>query len=278
LLRVEREPRAGAHGCPGTFRAGGTKSYRSIWISDLHLGTRRSRAATLLDFLRRHEAENLFLVGDVIDGGNDCAGWFWSASQQAVVEELRAWSRRGARVELLAGNHDLDPDLAQGLLGLGTDASEMVYRTAEGRMMLVTHGHQFDQPLTSRRRWHGGGANNVAIRLDDWSADDSAASDQPPRSVASRVFRRLRRVARAFTTLDEHAIYDAVRARRADGIICGHIHRAEQRLIGPVWYINDGDWVESCTALVEGRDGALRLIRWRPSRAEADVGFARIAT
>jgi len=133
----KRERVIGAGDSSEKPRLGGIKSYRSIWISDLHLGARQSRAAALLDFLRSHEAENLFLVGDVIEDGNAGAQWCWSANQQAVIEELRAWSRRGSRVELLPGDHDRDPTLAARLLGLRVRASELVHRTGEGRIMLV---------------------------------------------------------------------------------------------------------------------------------------------
>jgi UDP-2,3-diacylglucosamine pyrophosphatase LpxH len=243
-----------------------------MWISDLHLGSRRARAAALLDFLRRHEAENLFLVGDIIDHHADCGGWGWSAVQGAVIDELRTWLRRGTRIELIAGNHDFDPAPALRLLGLRETASEMVYRTAEGRNMLVMHGHQFDQTFASDQRSRHGRRRGATVELDRWRSPDG--HDQLRRSLARRVYGRLWGAMRP--ALDERAIYAAVRAWHADGIICGHTHRAEQRLIGPLWYINDGDWVESCTALVEGLDGALRLIRWRPS-AEVEAGLAQAA-
>ncbi|HVN28132.1 MAG TPA: UDP-2,3-diacylglucosamine diphosphatase, partial [Candidatus Binataceae bacterium] len=128
------------------------KHFRSIWISDFHLGTVRCKAESLLDFLRNHSAENLFLVGDVIDGWNVGPGWCWTAAQTAVVEELWAWRRRGSRMIFLPGNHDeFSTEMVHTLFGAVECHDEFVHRTEAGRKMLVTHGHQFEGSMHAAR-------------------------------------------------------------------------------------------------------------------------------
>jgi UDP-2,3-diacylglucosamine pyrophosphatase LpxH len=276
LLRLESVRHMGAELSVGAGRAsGGIRTYRSIWISDLHFGTQRFQAEALLDFLLHHEAENLFLVGDIVDGWNRGSAWYWSEAQIAVAEELQAWARRGTRVVLLPGNHDPSAELAEELLGFTFDESEMIYRTGEGRRMLVIHGHQLDRALAAGRIWQGGQAYAVAQRLYDWYGCDWEARRRRPRSLSAFFRYRLKRAVQYLTDFDDRDVFEAVRARKADGIICGHIHRPEQRLIGPVWYINDGDWVESRTALVEKWDGSLQLLRWDPPGYEIEDNEAR---
>jgi UDP-2,3-diacylglucosamine pyrophosphatase LpxH len=239
------------------------RSFRSIWISDLHLGTRRCRARELLEFLDRHEAHNLYLVGDIVDGWVMGPAWHWNREQGAVVQTITSWHRRGVRVVFLPGNHDeLSIDLAQALLGPLPVASEFIHRTAEGRRMLVTHGHQFDGSLNPNR-WMsmlGAQAYHQALRFDDWYSDHGVMGDHRAVWPASYIKRRLGKAIRYLTDFGDRAVVQTARRHRADGVICGHTHYPEQRMIGPISYINDGDWVRSCTALVEEHDGALRLL------------------
>ena len=241
------------------------ESYRSIWISDLHLGTRAYKAEKLFNFLHSHRAENLYLVGDIIDGWNLGSSWYWSSSQSAVVREIASWHSDVARVVFLPGNHD-EPHLTlvRDLFGSIQIVSELIHRTAEGCRMLVIHGHQFDSSLSSGR-WlsvMGSQAYTFALRIDQWHRRERFRFEE--RAFASYLRRPLSRAVHYFTwsALNERAVFERVRQHKADGMICGHTHRVEQRLIGPIWYINDGDWVDSCTALVEEHNGALRLLRW----------------
>ena len=251
-----------------TFCDSFQKSSRSIWISDLHLGTRACKADVLLDFLRHHQSENLYLVGDIVDGWNIGSSWYWSETQGSVVEEILSRQRQGARVVFLPGNHDeMHLELVEHLFGTIPVVTEIVHRTAEGRRMLVTHGHQFDTSLSSSR-WLsaiGSQAYAVALRIDQWQKNDSY--NPGPRSISSYLKRPVTRAVKYLTgtDLDERAVFERARQHRADGVICGHTHRVTQHLIGPIWYINDGDWVQSCTALLEDFGGALRLIRWDPA-------------
>jgi UDP-2,3-diacylglucosamine pyrophosphatase LpxH len=253
--------------------------YRSIWISDLHLGTRACKAEALLGFLRHHQADNLYLVGDIVDCWNLGGSWFWSEAQECVVREITMWRRQGTRVVFLPGNHDeFNTDLVQMLLGPILTQAALVHRTAEGRRMLVTHGHQFDSSLSSMR-WlsmMGGSAYTMALRINEWYVRERFRTRKA--SVSAYLKRRATKAVRYLTAtgLDDRAVFDGVREHKADGVICGHTHRVEQRLIGPIWYVNDGDWVENCTALVENRDGTLRILQWRLDEDGNDTGTTEI--
>jgi UDP-2,3-diacylglucosamine pyrophosphatase LpxH len=252
-------------------------SYRTIWLSDFHLGTHRCQAEVLLDFLRHHQAQKLYLVGDIVDGWNLGPSWCFSDAQKAVVAEIAAWSKRGTYVEFLPGNHDQGSlELVETLLGLVPRRAELIHRTAEGRRMLVAHGHQFDGAVASGRWLKGNQAYTMAQRIHQWYTHEWTHRCRRPRSMSAYLRHRVKRVIEYLTDFDDRAVFEAVRREHADGLICGHIHRAEQRLIGPIWYINDGDWVENCTALVEDHAGALRLVRWAAlsgELAEVDVSM-----
>jgi UDP-2,3-diacylglucosamine pyrophosphatase LpxH len=237
--------------------------YRSIWISDFHLGTPRCKTAALLDFLRTHRAEYLFLVGDIIDGWNFGRTWYWDADQTAVVEEIAAWRKQGARVVILPGNHDQDkPDLIRALCGPVEVRDELVHRTAQGLRMLVLHGHQF---LRAHHpdRWMfliGGRAYSTALQINLWYNRESR---RPARRVMRGYLRRrLKRAVHYLADFDDRPVFEAASERGVDGVISGHTHRPGSRTTGPYLYINDGDWVQSRTALVEHADGALALMQY----------------
>jgi len=246
--------------------AASASSFRSVWISDLHLGTRACKADALLNFLQRHIAESLYLVGDIVDGWNHGRAWYWSAAQDAVVREIANWRHHGARVVFLPGNHDeMNLDLVEFLFGPICIHSEIVHSTAEGRRLLVTHGHQFDDSLSSVS-WlakMGGQAYTLVLRINEWSVRERLNTDRGWSAFLKRPVTKTVGYITA-TESDEREIVRIVRRQRADGIVCGHTHRPAQQHIGPILYLNDGDWVENCTALVEDYDGALRLLRWEP--------------
>jgi UDP-2,3-diacylglucosamine pyrophosphatase LpxH len=247
----------------GVLTGAAPRSFRSIWISDLHLGTPRCRARELLEFLDRHEAENLYLVGDIVDGWVMGPAWRWSREQGAVVRRITSWHRRGVRVVFLPGNHDeVSIDLAQALLGPIPVATEMIHRTAEGRRMLVIHGHQFDGSLNPNRWMYvlGAQAYHQALRIDRWYNERENSEQRGAARARSYFKQRLGKAIRYLTDFGDRAVLQTTREHRADGVICGHTHYPQRRLIGPISYINDGDWVKSCTALVEDHDGALRLL------------------
>jgi UDP-2,3-diacylglucosamine pyrophosphatase LpxH len=237
--------------------------HRAIWISDLHLGTRRCKARALLEFLVKHKSEILYLVGDIVDGWNLGREWYWCATQDAVIEEIAKWRRLGGRVALLSGNHDeSSTGVARDLLGpVGLVRPHLIHRTFEGRRMLVIHGHQFDGRLNPNRwKWLIGSRSYGAVqRFNAWYSPGGRGEDRGDRTLAS-LRARVRRAVELATDFRDRAVVKAASEHHADGVICGHIHRAETRMIGDICYINDGDWVHSCSALVEDFDGRLRLV------------------
>jgi UDP-2,3-diacylglucosamine pyrophosphatase LpxH len=249
------------------------KACRTIWLSDFHLGTRGCKAAALLDFLQNHTAESLYLVGDIVDSWKAGPSWYWSAAQKGVVEEIAAWRRRGTRVEIIPGNHD-DFSLLDALFGITPKCDELIHRTLEGRRMLVIHGHQFDGSLAGARLWKSGQAYSMALRINHWYSRGLDARCDRASSLSTYLKYRVKRAVEYFSDFDDRPVLEAARRCRVDGVICGHVHRAEQRLVGPIWYINDGDWVHSRTALIEDHDGALRLLRWDAAEGSAETAEA----
>ena len=240
--------------------------YRTIWISDLHLGTRACKASSLLDFLRRHIAETLYLVGDIVDGWNWGPSWHWSPDQQEVVNEVRQLRRGGANVVFLPGNHDESKvSLVQELFGPIPTRTSLIHNAANGLRMLVIHGHQFDGSLNPNRLLPMIGSRAYARgqRIHDWynRRAEQAVTDEG-RSFSDYLRNNARRAIEFLTDFRDRAVLAAARDHDADGVICGHIHRSDHRLIGNVLYVNDGDWVLNRTAVVEERDGTLQVIRW----------------
>jgi len=238
--------------------------HRAIWISDVHLGTPGCKADFLLDFLRHHDAEDLFLVGDIIDGWQLRRGWYWPQAHNDVVQKILRRARHGTRVTYVAGNHD---EFARQFLGLSFGGIRIVndasHRLLDGRVLWITHGDLFDG-VVRHARWlaHLGDRlytlvlflnhhfNRVRHRmgLSYWSL--------------SQYLKHKVKNAVGFITDFEHALTDEARRRGFDGVVCGHIHKAEIRMVDGVLYCNDGDWVESLTALVETQAGELKLIHW----------------
>jgi len=244
-------------------------SYRSVFISDIHLGTRGCQAEMLLDFIRHLECDNLYLVGDIVDGWKMKSGWHWPQAHNDVVQKILRLARKGVAVIYIPGNHDeVIRDFFGVHFGGVVVARDAIHETADGRRFLVTHGDEFDA-VVQHARW-------LAF-LGDWAYRALLASN----TLINRVRRRLgfgywsfsafakTRVKKALQFIEnfEQAVADEARRRGVDGVICGHIHKAEMRDIDGIAYINDGDWVESCTALVEHADGRLEILEWASLRA-----------
>lgn len=241
------------------------KHHRTIWISDTHLGTRGCKAELLCDFLRHNECDLLYLVGDIVDGWSLMRAWFWHESHNAVIDEILRKVRSGTRVVYIPGNHDeVFRDYAGLCLGGIEIAGEAIHETADGKRLLVLHGDQFDGVVT-HARWlaHvGDRAHSIAMRMNDVVASVRHSLGMPYWSLSGWLKGQVKNAVEFIGRFEDAAVAEAKR-QDADGVVCGHIHKAEVRQIGPILYCNDGDWVESCTALAEDHAGRLSILTWR---------------
>ncbi|HEX6993418.1 MAG TPA: UDP-2,3-diacylglucosamine diphosphatase [Gammaproteobacteria bacterium] len=242
---------------------------RTVWISDVHLGSRSCRASLLLDFLRRTRCDVLYLVGDIIDLESLRHDFYWPESHNEVLRTILQKSFDGTRVIYIPGNHDYDiRRFAGALLGNIEIAAEKIHTTANGRRLLVLHGDRFDcvvrgTGLGVRIGAHACRALLELNRFVHWLHD---VTGRPYWSLAQHVKSRFGFV-RRYVERFQRATVLAARDAGVDGVVCGHIHKAEIADVDGLLYCNDGDWVESCTALVEDRTGELSLVAWRPSVA-----------
>jgi UDP-2,3-diacylglucosamine pyrophosphatase LpxH len=242
--------------------------YRSIWISDIHLGTRGCKAEFLLDFLKHNESDYLYLVGDIIDCWRLRRAWYWQQAHNDVVQKLLRKARKGARVIYVPGNHD-EPlrDYTDMQFGGVMVVEEAIHVTFDGRRLLVLHGDKFDG-IVKYARWLailGDRAYNLILELNHWYNLARRYLGYPYWSLSAYLKGRVKDALRYIEDF-EVAIAEEARRRGVDGVVCGHIHKAEIRQFGPVLYCNDGDWVESCTALVEHADGRLEILDWAAQR------------
>lgn len=259
---------------PRSFRP--KRKFRTVWISDIHLGTRGCNAVLLLDFLRAIDCETLYLVGDIVDGWRLRKGWYWPAAHNEVVRRILKLAHKGTRVVLVAGNHDemLRPYAGMTFGGVEV-ALEAIHTTADGRRLLVTHGDAFDVVVLYHRwlAFLGDAAYTLLLQLNVVLNRLRRRLHLPYWSLSSYLKKRVKNAV-AFIGEFEEAVAHAARERGVDGVVCGHIHSAEIRQIGSVTYYNDGDWVESCTALVEAADGTLSLLDWVEENRKAAMRAA----
>ena len=240
--------------------------YKSIFVSDIHLGTKFSKAESFLDFMKENESENLYLVGDIIDGWAMKRKFRWLQSHSDVIQKVLRKARKGTSVYFVTGNHDefLRPFLPL-LLGDNLEVvSEAEYKSVNGKKYFVTHGDLFDS-ITLTKKWLavlGDYGYEMLLNLNHilnffrrglgirryWSLS-KYVKDNVKSSVSF--------ISDFETVLANHAKHKGY-----DGVICGHIHKAEMKTIEEIEYKNSGDWVESCTALVETFEGEWKIIDW----------------
>ena len=248
--------------------------YRSVFISDIHLGTRGCKTDYLLDFLRHHESERLYLVGDIIDGWRLRTSWhFWSQAHNDVIQKILRKGRKGTQVYFIPGNHDEMIREYEGMQFGGVSiVNEMVHTTADGRRFLVVHGDEFDNIV----RYHkqiailGSWAYDVALVVNNVYNFFRRKFGYPYWSLSAYLKRKVKNAVE-FITEYEHELAQQAKKRGVDGVICGHIHHPEIRQVEGVTYCNDGDWVENCTALVEHFDGRLEIVRWAHVKHREEV-------
>lgn len=254
---------------PRSFRP--KRKHRAVWISDVHLGTRGCNASMLVDFLRSIECETLYLVGDIVDGWRLRKGWYWPDAHNEVVRRVLKMAHRGTRVVFIAGNHDeMLRDYAGMSFGGVEIALEAVHETADGRKLLITHGDSFDSVVLYAKwlAFLGDQAYSLLLRTNIWVNAIRRALKLPYWSLSSYMKKRVKNAVQYVCSYEEAVAHEALH-RGLDGIVCGHIHCAEIRQIGGITYYNDGDWVESCTALAEDFQGAITIIDWAREAATA---------
>lgn len=262
---------------PRSFRP--KTKHRTVWISDIHLGTRGCNAEMLVDFLHAIQCDTLYLVGDIIDGWKLRKGWYWPAAHNEVVRRILKMAHRGTRVVYVVGNHDeMLRDYAGMNLGGVEIVNDIVHHCVDGRKLLITHGDAFDTVVLYARwlAFLGDQAYSLLLRLNVVLNRVRRLLKLPYWSLSAYLKKRVKNAVE-FVSSFEEAVARAATERGLDGVVCGHIHTAEIRQIGDVTYYNDGDWVESCTALVEDSDGSFRIIDWAKVKREAAVQAETVA-
>ena len=246
--------------------------WRTVFISDIHLGTPGCQAQALLDFLRANPSDRLYLVGDIIDGWQLRRQWYWPQAHNDVVQKLLRKARKGTKVVFVPGNHD---EFARKYLGHnfgGVDVvDDAIHVTADGRTLWVTHGDYFDGVIQCAK-WlaHvGDWAYELTLRFNRHLNTWRARLGLPYWSLSRYLKLKVKRAV-SYVSDFEVAVAREARERGVHGVVCGHIHHAEMRTIDGVLYCNDGDWVESLTALVEHPDGRLEILDWS-DRGSASV-------
>ncbi len=247
--------------------------YRTIWISDVHLGTRGCNAGLLIDFLDHVDSDTLYLVGDIIDGWRLKKRLYWPDAHNDIVWRILKRAKRGTRIVYIPGNHD---EMFRQYCGLDFGGvairRQAVHETADGRRLLVLHGDEFDAIMLSHRwlAYLGDAAYEFAMWAGRWVNAYRRWAGLPYWSLSKHAKHRVKKSVEFISRFEDVVAHEAG-LRGVDGVVAGHIHTAEIREIAGVAYYNDGDWVEGCTALVEHFDGRMELLHW------ADVVAAREA-
>jgi UDP-2,3-diacylglucosamine pyrophosphatase LpxH len=246
--------------------------YRTMFLSDIHLGSKGCNADMLLDFLKYNDAERIYLVGDIIDGWRLKKNWYWPQSHNDVVQKVLRKARKGAEIIYVPGNHD---EFLRDYFGNHFGGVEVmdtaIHETATGKKYLVIHGDQFDM-VVRHAKW-------LAF-LGDWAYATALKINIGINFIRRKLgfsywslsaWAKLKvKNAVNFISSFEAALSDEAEKQELDGVICGHIHHAAMHKINDIMYMNTGDWVESCTALVEHDDGRMEIIRWAEMMRERD--------
>ena len=242
---------------------------RSIFLSDIHLGTRVCQASRLLEFLKEYSAENIFLLGDIVDlWAMNRGAVHWTPAQNTVVQKLLRRARHGDRIFFVPGNHD---EAMREYIGTSFGdvvvAHEIIHTAADGRRYLLLHGDEFDQ-VTRHHKWVailGDKSYNMLVSLNIYLSWLRRTFRRPGYwSLAGYAKRKIKTAVNFIFNFEDSVIHH-VRGRKLDGAICGHIHWPMIKEVGGLAYLNCGDWVDSCTAIVEHFDGRMELVAWHAS-------------
>ncbi len=250
------------------------RRYRTIWISDVHLGTRGCNADLLIDFLDHVDSDTMYLVGDIIDGWRLKKKLYWPDAHNDIVWRILKRAKRGTRIVYIPGNHD---EMFRQFCGLDFGGvairRQAVHETADGRRLLVLHGDEFDAIMLSHRwlAYLGDAAYTFAMWANRWLNAYRRWVGLPYWSLSKHAKNRVKKSVEFISKFEDVVAHEAG-LRGVDGVVAGHIHTAEIREIAGVAYYNDGDWVEGCTALVEHFDGRMELLHWTDVVAAREAG------
>jgi UDP-2,3-diacylglucosamine pyrophosphatase LpxH len=245
------------------------KKCRTIWISDIHLGTKGCKAELLNHFLKSFKCENLFLVGDIIDGWRlSTSKWFWPDEHNRVIRQiLRKSEKDQTNVMYIVGNHDefLREYLEEHTFQMGNIriANEAYYETAAGKKLWIIHGDAYDG-ITRHHKWvalAGDVAYNFLLWSNRWFNQIRRFLKLPYWSLSQAIKHKVKKAVSYIFEFEKTVAREAVK-RRVDGVVCGHIHHAEKKTINGIDYFNCGDWVESCTAVIEDMQGNMEILNW----------------
>ena len=247
--------------------------YRSIFISDLHLGTPGCQADALLVFLKNYTCDNLYLVGDIVDGWQLRRKWYWPQSHNDVVQKLLRKARKGCKVIFVPGNHDeFGRHFLDHSFGGIEIREEAVHVTADGKKLWVIHGDYFDGVIQCAKwlAYVGDSLYELTLKLNRHLNQLRARLGLPYWSLSAYLKQKVKKAVN-FISDFEVAVANEARKLGYQGVVCGHIHHAEIRNIDGILYCNDGDWVESCSALVEHADGRLEILKFNPNGSTLDA-------
>lgn len=256
---------------PLDFDPAASRRFRALFISDVHLGSRGCQADLLLNFLRDHDADVIYLVGDIVDGWRMRSSWFWPQAHNDVVQKLLRKGRKGARIVYIPGNHDEFLRDYYGTHFGGIEVTESaIHEAADGKKFLVLHGDVFDV-VVCHARW--------LAYLGDWAYDFAIFANRhfnfvrrklgfPYWSLSKWAKQKVKNAVN-FIGEFEQAVALEARKQNVEGVICGHIHHAAIHDLYGTRYMNCGDWVESCTALAEHYDGTFELLNGTVPQAVA---------
>jgi UDP-2,3-diacylglucosamine pyrophosphatase LpxH len=259
-IRKTFAKREAGFGPSGTPR----RSYRTIWISDVHLGTRGCNDRMLIDFLDHVDSEYLYLVGDIIDGWRMKKRFYWPERHNAIVRRVMKRAKRGTQVIYIPGNHD---EMFRQFAGMNFGGVEIrsraTHTTADGRKLLVVHGDEFDAVVLAHRwlAFLGDWAYRTLMQLNVFVNVVRRTMGLEYWSLSKHAKHKVKGAVSVISRFEEAVAHEA-KSVGADGVVCGHIHTAEIRDFDGTIYYNDGDWVEGCNALVEHMDGTMELLHW----------------
>jgi len=241
------------------------RHFHALFLSDIHLGTRGCRAELLIDFLKYHDAETIYLVGDIVDGWRLKRGWYWPQAHNDVVQKILRKGRKGARIVYVPGNHDeFLRDFLGSHFGVVEVVDSAIHESIDGRRLLVIHGDQFDV-VVRNAKWLallGDGAYTVALGINTALDAVRRRLGFPYWSLSAWAKLKVKNAVNFIGDFEKTLAGEAKRIG-VDGVVCGHIHHATIAEHHGVTYMNTGDWVESCTAIAEGHDGTFEVITWQ---------------